>query len=417
MRYTPPDNELYIRNRKNFIDQMEEKSLAVFFSAVPVIRSADAFHHYKQSANFLYLTGIEQENCILILHPENRKGKTETLLIPRPDHAKETWSGKMLTKEEAESLSGISEIMWTDNFESEFIRAQTRANLLYADYNDLGFSHTTSTNIEFIRKIRETLPGLQIRKASHIVHALRRVKSSEEIRLIKHAIKITSEALKALWCETKPGVKEYELEGVLAYHFIKNGSRRYAYEPIIAGGIHSATLHYVDNDSVLENGQVLLTDVGAEYGNYASDITRTVPVNGKFTDRQREVYQAVLKVQKQIISEIKPGIMMDDLNDQAKALIGKALIKLELIGDKDETAKYYMHSIGHFLGLDTHDVGTHDKPLEPGNVLTIEPGIYIPEEKLGVRIEDNILVTQKGHENLSALISKEVDEIESLVGK
>ena len=416
MRYNPLPTDFFTRTRTRFVEEMAEQSLAVFFSAVPVIRSADAFHHYRQSSDFFYLTGIEQENCALMLHPENRKGKTGTLFIPEPDPSRETWSGKMLTKEQAEELSGISEIRWMDSFENEFLRAQRRAEIVYLDYNDYGFRYPTSDETAFIRKVRERLPGLQIRKANAIVHDMRRVKSAEEIDLIRHAIRITDEAIRALWRQTKPEMKEYELEAVLAYHFLKNGSRRYAYEPIIASGIHSTILHYVSNDHTLRDGEVLLTDVGAEYGNYAADITRTVPVHGRFSERQRDVYQAVLDVQKEIIGEIKPGIMMDDLNDRAKELIGDKLIELELIGEKEEIAKYYMHSIGHFLGLDTHDVGTHDKPLERGNVLTIEPGIYIQEEKLGVRIEDNILVTNDGCEVLSAMIPKEVDEIEPLVG-
>jgi len=416
MRYTPPDNEFYLRNRQRFVEQMEEDSLAVFFATVQVLRSADAFHHYKQSSNFLYLTGIEQEGCILLLYPPDEKGKTETLYIPQPDPGKETWTGKMLNKEEAEELSGISNIKWVSDFENAFIRQQENKSTLYADYNSLGFQYPTSANLEFINKVQHTLPGLQLKKANTIVHELRKVKSSEEIELMQKAIDITGEALLGLWGETKPGMWEYELEAVLAYHFLRHGSRRYAYEPIIASGIHSATLHYIDNDSKLEDGDVLLTDVGAEYGNYAADITRTVPVNGKFTARQRDVYQAVLDVQKQIIAAIKPGVMMSDLNERTKDLIGDHLISLELIGEKEETAKYYMHSIGHFLGIDTHDVGTQKTPLEPGNVLTVEPGIYIQEEKLGIRIEDNVLVTEAGNKVLSKRIPREIEDIESLVG-
>ncbi len=416
MRYTPPDNDFFGKNRQRFIDQMDENSLAVFFATVPVLRSADTFHHYKQSSNFLYLTGIEQEHCILVLYPPNQKGETETLFLPKPDPAKETSTGKMLNKEEAEELSGIANIKWTSEFDSYFIRQQEDASTLYADYNSLGFRYPTSANLEFINKVQHTLPGLQLKKASTIVHALRRVKSSEEVALIQRAIDITGEALLGLWAETKPGIWEYELEAVLAYHFLRHGSRRYAFEPIVASGIHSTTLHYIENDSRLEDGDVLLTDVGAEYGNYAADITRTVPVNGKFTNRQRDVYSAVLDVQKQVIAAIKPGVMMSDLNELAKELTSDHLIELELIGEREETPKYYMHSIGHFLGIDTHDVGSQKKPLEPGNVLTVEPGIYIQEEKLGIRIEDNVLVTEDGNEVLSKKIPKEIKEIESLIG-
>jgi len=319
----------------------------------------------------------------------------------------------MLTKEEASEISGVRKVQYTKDFEGKFVVAQESASTLFADYSDEGFRHPTSTNNEFLRKVRTRLPGLHLKKAISIITALRRVKSSEEIQVIRKAIEITGKALKALWSEVAPDRWEYQLEAILMYHFIWNGAKRPAYDPIIATGLNATVLHYIDNNHQLKTGDMLLTDVGASFLHYSADITRTVPVNGQFTERQAEVYQAVLNVQKQIIDQIKPDIHMDDLNEKARNLLGQALIDLELIGDKNDVDKYYMHRIGHFLGLDTHDVGTYSDTLKPGCVLTVEPGIYIPEEQLGVRIEDNILVTEDGYENLSSSIPKKVDEIES----
>ena len=413
-RLTP---SFFEKNRRNFIAEMDGRSVAVFHAATPVINSVDQFHRYRQTSEFFFFTGIKQPGCVLMLYPEDEKGQTETLFIPKPDPSREVWDGKMLDKEAAEEINGFDakSIQWEKDFEGAFLRAQQYADVLYADYDDMGLRFSTSRNMQFLQDVQSNLPGLHIARASQITHNLRKKKSPEEIQVIEKAIDITGEALTDIWKHTKPGVSEYELEALLAYHFIINGARRYAYEPIIAAGLNAATLHYINNESRLEDGDVLLTDVGAEYSHYCADITRTVPVNGKFTDRQRNIYTAVLDVQKNLIEMIEPGVVMKDLNDQAKDMIGDKLLALELIGDKEETSKYYMHSIGHFLGLDTHDVGSTKQPLEPGNILTVEPGIYIQEEKIGVRIEDNILVTEDGCRNLSADIPKEIEEVENAV--
>ncbi|MBS1271617.1 MAG: Xaa-Pro aminopeptidase [Candidatus Marinimicrobia bacterium] len=410
-------SEFFTKHRQQFINGMDKESVAVFHAATPVIRSADQFYQYHQTSGFFYLTGIEQPNCVLMLHPENAKGKTETLFIPEPDPEREVWDGKMLDKETAEEISGIEaeNIQWKKSFEHAFIRAQENADTLYADYDDMGLKYSTSKNGEFLTRVQQGLPGLRIRKANGIMHRMRRVKSPEEIQLIEKAIEITKAALFAIWKHAKPGVMEYELEAHLAYHCIKNNARRFAYKPIIASGINAATLHYIENTKQIEEGELLLTDVGAEYSHYCADITRTIPVDGTFTDRQREVYEAVLDVQQTTLEAVKPGVMMEDLNKQAKDLIGERLIDLELVADKENTGKYYMHSVGHFLGLDTHDVGTYKQSLEPGNVLTVEPGIYIQEEQIGVRIEDNVVVTEDGYRVLSDSIPKEPDTLEDLL--
>jgi len=411
--------DFFEKHRRRFVAEMDEERVAVFHAATPVIRSADQFYQYHQTNNFFYLTGIEEPDCVLMLHPENAKGKTETLFIPEPDPEREVWDGKMLDKETAEEISGIpaKDIRWTRSFEGAFIRAQDNAIALYADYDDTGLKYSTSKNGDFLSRVQRELPGLQIRKAGKIMRNLRRVKSPEEIQLIEKAIEITGDALFAIWEHAIPGVMEYELEAHLAYHCIKNNARRFAYEPIIASGLNAATLHYIENDKRIAAGELLLTDIGAEYSNYCADITRTIPVDGRFTDRQRDIYEAVLEVEQTMIDAVRPGVTLEELNTQAKELIGQKLIELELIAGTDDTGKYYMHSIGHFLGLDTHDVGSTKHHLEPGNVLTIEPGIYVQEEQIGIRIEDNVLVTEDGYRVLSEDIPKDVETIEKLVGK
>jgi len=408
-------SEFFSKNRRKFMDGMDAGSLAVFHAATPVVESGDQFYPYHQSPNFFYLTGIEQSRCILMLHPESLKGETEILFIPKPDPRKAVWNGRMLDKEEAAGISGVEQVQYVEDFGGKFVVEQEPLEFLYTDYDDEGFRYPTSRNDEFLNKVTMRLPGLRTKKANPLMAELRRVKTPEEIQVIRKAIEITGEALQAMWNETKPNLWEYELEAVLAYHFIKNGARSHAFEPIIASGGNSTTLHYITNDKRLADGEVLLTDVGARFLHYCADITRTVPVSGGFTGRQRDVYRAVLDVQKQVIDAVKPGLQVNDLNRLAQDSLGEQLKRLELITDTRETGKYYMHRVSHFLGLDTHDVGTYTGPVEPGCILTVEPGIYIAEEELGVRIEDDVLVTENGCEVLSAAIPKEPSELEDLV--
>jgi len=391
---------------------MEEGSLAVFHAATPVINTRDQFHRYQQNSNFYYLTGIETPGAALILHPENRKGRIASLFIPKPDASREVWEGKMTDKEEAGEISGVEDVRYIKDFEGAFLKAQSGREIVYVDYEDTGLSYPTSGHTGFIDKVHRSLPGLQLRKAGLILSSLRRKKSAEEVNMIREAIDITREALMALWDDVHSGKYEYELEATLAYHFLRRRARQYAYDPIIASGENTTVLHYVKNNRRLEDGDLLLTDVGAQYDHYCADITRTIPVNGRYSPRQQEIYQAVLDVQKSVIRQVRPGVSFAELKETGKELIGETLMDLELIGAMDETSEYYMHSIGHLLGLDTHDVGDLEAPLEPGNVLTTEPGIYIREEGLGVRIEDDLLVTEDGCEVLSKAIPKEIGEIE-----
>lgn len=408
-------SDFFMTNREKFHSKMDKDSVAVIQAAASVIHNADQFHRYRQSNNFFYLTGIERPDCILFLYPENAKGNTETLFIPEPNSDREVWEGKMLTKDQAKAISGIENIQYLSDFDGAFIREQEYCTSIYLDYDDAGFQYPVSHSRDFIDKVRAQLPGLTIHKASIILSELRRIKSGVEIQLIRKAIDITANGIIHAWHSLNHGMKEYEVEAVLAREFIRRNAREFAFEPIIASGINGATLHYIENQKSLESGELLLTDVGARYSFYNADITRTVPVDGKFTSRQADIYNAVLDVQETILEMVKPDVLLKDLSEKAKDLIGDHLIDLELIGDKEDTSKYYMHSIGHHLGLDTHDIGDQRKPLEPGCVITIEPGIYIPEEQLGIRIEDNILITQDGCRILSEDIPKSIQDIESLL--
>ena len=409
--------EFFRENRERFDRQMEEGSLAVFHAATPVIKSLDQFHRYHQTSNFYYLTGIDFPGCILLVHPPDREDRLATLYIPKPDSAREVWEGEMADKDEVRDISGIRDVRYAREFDSDFVKFQSSREIVYLDYDDSGFRFPTSHESRLFERIRETLPGLQLRKAGLILAELRRRKSEEELGLIRKAIEITHEGLQELWAAMNSGVMEYELEATLACHFIKNRARVFAYEPIIASGPNATVLHYVDNERRMEDGDLLLTDVGAQYGHYCADITRTVPVNGSFSPRQREIYEAVLGVQEEMIDSVRTGTSLEDLKALARDKMGETLKSLELIGDDGEISNYYMHSIGHYLGLDTHDVGDLNAPLEPGNVLTIEPGIYIREEGIGIRIEDDVLVTEGEPEILSGAIPKTVDDLEEMLLK
>ncbi len=407
-------SDFFTRNRDRFRQQMQENSVAVIHGTVPVIHSADQFHRYRQSSNFFYLTGIEQPGVVLYLYPENSHGNIETLFIPRPDNQREIWEGKMLTKDEAKAISGVENIQYLSDFEGAFVREQQYSTTLYLDYDDAGFQHPVSKDQSFAAKVRSRLPGLNIEKAGIILADLRRIKSDQEIQLIRKAIDITASGLNEGWKSLQAGMKEYEFEAVLTHEFIRRNAREFAFEPIVASGVNGATLHYIENQKTMEAGELLLTDVGARYSFYNADITRTVPVDDKFTDRQADIYNAVLDVQNTIMAAVKPGARLKDLSAMAKNLIGEHLIDLGLIENKEDTVKYYMHSVGHHLGIDTHDIADPRKPLETGCVITIEPGIYIQEEQLGIRIEDNVLVTGDGCENLSVDIPKTLHDVEAL---
>ncbi len=401
------DLKLLIDRRKGLVKQLKEKELIIVFSS----SMPDYPRYFLQNNNFLYLTGLEIPNAVLILSKEKEK-QIFMLFIERGIPKREVWEGKKLTIEEVKQKSGIEKISYLDEFDRIISLALLDKTKCFIN----GIQTSINTNLnkqqDFIKQIRDRFPKLQFDDISEIVLPLRTIKEKWEIIQLQKAIDITGNGIKSIIKKAKPGMMEYELEAILQFEVTRKGLRHMGFKSIIAAGGNAATLHYEQNNSRIGKDEMVLLDVGAAHNNYSADISRTFPVSGKFTKRQKEVYSEVLKINKKIITMVKPGIGMKELNEKTVELIQKSLIKLKLIKDKKDYRKYYMHSVGHHLGMDTHDIGARNSVLKMGTVITIEPGIYIPEEKIGVRIEDDILVTKTGYKNLSKNIPKEIKDLE-----
>ncbi len=401
------DLRILNRRREKLAKQLKEKEIAIVFA-----ESEPAYPRYfLQNNNFLYLTGLDIPNIILILSKEKEKHIC-MLFIERGIPKQEVWEGKKLTVEEAKQKSGIERISYIDEFERVISLALLNKTKCFV--NGVLTSLNTSLNKQqnFIKQVRDRFPKLQFDDISEIILPLRTIKEKWEIKQLQRAIDITGDGIKCIIKKAKPGMMEYELEALLLYEARKNGIKHLAFNPIIASGINAATLHYEKNNSKIRKNDLVLLDVGVSHNNYSADISRTFPVAGKFTKRQKAVYKEVLNINKKIIKMIKPGVGLVELNQKTVELIQEALLRLKLIKKKEDYRKYYMHSVSHHLGMDTHDVGARDSVLKEGNVITVEPGIYISEEKIGVRIEDDIMVTKNGYKNLSQKIPKEIEELE-----
>ncbi len=429
MRYKPLSAATYREHRLRFSQAMEKGGLAVFQSNDIMPTSADGTMPFHQAADIFYLTGVDQEETVLLIFPDAYDPKDREILFVRetsPTIA--IWEGAKLTQQQASALSGIANVQWTSSYDATIKRLMPQAAHLYLNSNEhLRQSNEVETREE--RKNKELMalyPLHSIRRSAPIMHRIRSRKTAEEVDQIKHAIGITGKAFGRVLRFMRPGVMEYEVEAEITHEFIRNGSRGHAYTPIIGSGFNACVLHYITNDSECRDGEVVLMDFGCEYGGYASDLTRSIPVNGKFTPRQRDVYNAVLHVQKEATKLLVPGTYLDEYHRQVGTIMEQQLIKLGLL-DKKAVAeqdpakplhkKYFMHGTSHFLGLDVHDVGLWTEPIAEGNVFTVEPGIYIPEEKLGIRIENNILVTKNGPVDLFGDIPREADEIEALMAQ
>jgi Xaa-Pro aminopeptidase len=428
MRYDSIPVSLFENNRKRFIEKMQNNSLAILTSNDVMPNNADDVMGFAQNNDLFYLSGIEQDETILVLYPdafkeENRailfvKEVTETTLI---------WDGDFLTKEKVSAISGIKNVKWIHEFEKTIQLFAFEADAIYLGHNEHIKRITSEMNTRQDRMIqwcKQKYPLHQYERVGKITRELRPVKSVEEIDLMKKAVSISVKGFKGLLKAVKPGVKEYELEAELAYHYIKNGGNRHAFKPIIASGKNACALHYNTNDSVCQDGEMVLVDFGVCYANYNSDITRCVPVNGKFSARQKEIYESVLYCLKEGSKFLKPGVLSKDYELKMASLIEAELVKLKLITLEDIASqdpqnpaykKYFMHGTAHFLGLDVHDVGLYSKPFEKGMVLTCEPGIYIREEGIGCRLENDYLLTENGNINLSEEIPIEITEIEQLI--
>ncbi len=430
MKYTRINPLLFIKNRIKFISHLKSNSLAVFNSNDIYPVSADSTLPFKQHSDILYLSGIDQEESILLLFPDAKEqAEREILFVKETNEHIAVWEGHKLTKTEATQTSGIQTIYWISEFEVVFKRLLTEAKHIYLNSNEHP-RHTTETETRedrFIKNNTALFSKHSIEKSNPILHQIRSVKEPEEIALIQHACNITEKGFRRILPFVKPNITEYEIEAEFIHEFIRNRSRGFAYTPIIASGKNATILHYTENNQICKNGDLLLLDVAAEYANYCSDLTRTIPVSGKFTTRQKEVYNAVLRVKNYATSLLKPGLLFADYNQAIGELMTKELVDLKLLSlqdvkkqtkEKPAYKKYFMHGTSHFLGLDTHDYGDSTQPMQANMVLTVEPGIYIPEENTGVRIEDDVVIQPNGEPiNLMKNIPIEIEEIEDLMNK
>ena len=397
MRYTPPDSAQFVEQRRRLAARLLPNSLAIVVANDILPTNADGTLPFKQNSDLFYLTGVDQEDTILLLYPDafDQEKHRELLFLREANEHIATWEGVKLTKEAASKLTGIPEanIQWTHQFDGLLRTLMIQAARVYLNLNEHARAEVTIETREtrFAHECRKKFPLHHYERLAPHLAALRTRKSAAEIALLKEACEITGAGFRRLLGFVKPGVGEWEVEAELAHEFLRRRSRGFAYEPIIGSGKNACVLHYFANDSVCRDGEMLLLDVGAEYANYNADMTRTIPVNGRFTKRQRKVYNAVLRVFRASCDFLRPGVLTKDWNKHAGELMEKELVDLKLLKmkeirkqhpDKPLYKKYFMHGLGHHLGLDVHDVGSYTQPVAAGNVFTVEPGLYIPEEGL-----------------------------------
>lgn len=405
----------YVNNRKKYFNLVEDNSITIINSGYVMRKSADEFFDFEVDKNFYYLTGINQEEVIYVMQKKNGTMK-EMLFIVENDPIKVKWVGAKLYKEEATDLSGVKEIHYTPEFKVMIASLINEVDKVYLNLDKIT-GVPFNPNYCFSHMIMKNHPDKEYIDNDKMVIKLRSVKEKEEVEKIKESIYVTKLGVERIMKESKAGLYEYQLESYFDYVIKNEGQRINSFKTIAASGVNATILHYVDNNAVLKDGDLVLFDLGTETEFYISDISRTFPVNGKFTPRQKEVYQAVLDVNKKCIEFLKPGITKEEYNNYAKELLIKACKKLGLITKDEELSKYYWHSVGHSIGLDTHDPCDYDSPFKAGMLVTCEPGLYIEEEKIGVRIEDDILITEDGAINLSQDIIKEVKDIEDFMKK
>ena len=429
MKYNSINSKLFIENRERLAKKLKPNSIAVLNSNDIMPTNADGSMGFRQNSDLFYLSGIDQEESILVIFPDAKDAHhKEILFLKETNEHIAIWEGHKYTKEEAIKTSGVKTIYWCHEFHSIFKVILFQAEHVYLNSNEhTRASITTETqDARFVKWCKEKFPLHKYERLAPIMHYLRAIKSKYEIELIQQACNITEKGFRRLLKFIKPGVMEYEIEAELIHEFLRNRSQGFAYGPIVASGASACVLHYVENNRECKNGDVILLDVAAEYANYASDLTRCLPVNGKFTKRQKDVYNAVLRVMRAATKMLVVGNTIEKYHAEVgklmeKELVGLGLLDAKAIAKQDKNKplykKYFMHGTSHFLGLDVHDVGDFKRPLEEGMVFTCEPGIYIPEEKLGIRIENNILVTKKGPVDLMKNIPVEVEEIERLIKK
>jgi Xaa-Pro aminopeptidase len=429
MRYKPINPFLFEKNRQKLSRRLPSLSLAIVFSNDEMPRTADQFYPYRQNSDLFYLSGIEQPKTILCICPDYTDHHYhEILFIEKPTKYSLTWHGNKIEKEKASEISGIKNIMWLDDFEHVLNEVMQHAKHIYLTYHEKSrtFDEIPLRDTRYLEKIRNLYPLHHYERLSPFMSELREVKEPEEIDLIKKSTEISVNALKRLIQVLKPGIKECEIEAEIISEFLREGASGHAFLPIIASGINACILHYSLNSGVCNNGDMVLIDFGAEYANYNADITRTFPVNGKFTRRQREIYMAVHRLYEKAIQFIKPGNTIEKINQDMIQFFEEEMGKLNLISQKEiknqdpenpAYKKYFMHGVSHYLGLDVHDVGNKSDMLLPGMVVTCEPALYVREENIGIRLENDILVTDHGNINLTSQIPMHPDEIEEMLAK
>ncbi len=427
MRYPPIEPQLFIENRRRLAGQLKPNSIAVFNSNDVMPKSADGVHPFIQQTDLFYLSGIDQEESTLVIFPDAREEKhREVLFLRETNEQIALWEGKKYTKEEAAAVSGVKTVYWNAEFDAVFRALAFQAERVYLNSNEhLRAEAVVETrDARFGKWCRGAFPLHRYKRLAPIMHHLRAIKSPIEVELIKQAAAITGRAFRRLLGFIRPGVWEFEVEAEIWHEFLRHRSRGPAFQTIVASGAESCTLHYVKNDRQCRDGDLVLIDFGAEYANYAADLTRTVPVSGRFTARQRAVYEAVLRVQRAGIAMLRAGNTLDAYNAEVGRVMEAELIRLGLLDaekvkdqpkDQPLYKKYFPHGTSHHLGLDVHDYGDKLRPFEAGMVFTCEPGIYIREEGIGVRIENDILITADGPLDLTAEIPREADEIEALM--
>lgn len=424
MKYTPLNKEFYIKNREKLRKELKPNSIVVLNSNDIMPTNADGTMNFRQNNDLLYLSGIDQEESILVLYPDfHHKKHREILFLKETNEHIAIWEGHKFTKEEAKELSGVENVYWLSSFKQIFNTLMAEAEHIYLNTNEhiRAVVEVETRDARFVKWCKEHYPLHKYERLAPEMHKLRAIKSHEEIEALQHACDITAAAFDRILKFVKPGVMEYEIEAEYIHEFVRNRSRGFGYTPIIASGRNACVLHYIANNAKCHDGDVLLMDVGAEYANYSADLSRSIPVNGKFSKRQKDVYNAVLRVQRESMKMLRPGNVIPEYHEEVGKIMESELLGLGLIDTTDiknqskenpAYKKYFMHGTSHHLGLDVHDVGNVYRKMEPGMVFTVEPGIYILEENLGIRLENDVVITADGINDLMEKIPIEAEEIE-----
>ena len=427
MKHLPLNQQIFIKNRARFVSQMQPNSIAIFNSNDEIPSNGDAIYSFVQNSDLYWLTGIEQEETMVILYPDNKEEKyREVLVMPRPNENKEKWDGKRLRAMEGTDISGIKTVVWSESLEALLQVWMHQSDMVYlnTNENDRKGNLLETRDYRYAKECMQRYPLHNYQRSAKIMKGLRAIKTAEEVEVLSEAISITNKTFRRLLQFIKPGVMEYEIEAEIMHEFLRNRSKGQAYGSIIASGDRARTLHYVFNNEECKDGELLLMDFGANYGGYCADLTRTLPVNGKFTPRQKAVYDSCLHLHNYAKGLLKPGISIVDYTEKVADEATKEFIQLGLITeadvkneDKENRAyrKYLYHGISHHLGIDVHDLGTRTEPIQAGMVFTVEPGIYIEEEQMGIRIENNLWITENGNIDLMTDIPMTTEEIETLM--